>query len=77
MFSRDLTLAKYDAELLVPLMKRIADAQIGSRVQLNDDSVWEVFIIHPDRFSRPILKNEDQQIIDLMERPDLEIVKMM
>lgn len=70
-------MAKYDAELLMPLMKRIADAQIGSSVQLNDESVWEVLIIRPDRFSRPILKNKDAQILDLLEHPQLEIVKMM
>lgn len=66
---------KYDAELLIPLMKRIGDAQIGTSVQLNDSSVWEVFIIHPANISRPILKNDKAEILDLMTRPDLEIVK--
>lgn len=70
-------IAKFDAELLVPLMKRIADAQIGSSVKLSDESVWDVFIIHPDRFSRPILKNQAQEILDLAEHPELQIVKMM
>lgn len=68
---------KYDAELLVPLIRRIANAQIGSSVKLSDDSVWTVFIIHPDRLSRPILKNENQDILDLVEHPELEIIKMM
>lgn len=70
-------MSKYDAELLVPLMKRIANAQTGTSIQLSDESVWEVFIIHSDRFSRPILKNENQEILDLKEHPELEIVKMM
>ncbi len=70
-------MAKYDAALLMPLMRRIADAQIGFCVQLSDESVWEVLIIHPDRLSRPILKNEDSQILNLKERPDLEILKMI
>lgn len=68
---------KYDVELLVPLMKRIADAQIGTRIQLSDDSVWEVFIIHPNKFSRPLLKGKDNQILDLLEHPQLEIVKII
>ena len=59
----------------LPLMKRIGDAQIGTSVQLNDSSVWEVFIIHPANISRPILKNDKAEILDLMTRPDLEIVK--
>ncbi len=70
-------IAQYDAEILVPLMKRIADAQIGSSVVLNDESVWDVVLIHPDRFSRPVLKNSKDQALDLLEHPELEIVKMM
>lgn len=66
---------KFDTEILLPLMKRIGDAQIGTSVQLNDGSVWNVFIIHPNYISRPILKNENSEILDLMTRPDLEIVK--
>ncbi len=68
-------LEKYDIELLMPLMKRIADAQIGTTVQLNDDSMWEVLIIHPNRFSRPILRNKDNLILDLIDHPELEIMK--
>ena len=69
------SLDKYDVELLMPIMKRIADAQIGTNVQLNDGSVWEVLIIHPNKFSRPILKNEKNEFVDLLQRTDLEIVK--
>ena len=69
------SLDKYDVELLMPIMKRIADAQIGTKVQLNDGSVWEVLIIHPNKFSRPILKNEKNEFVDLLQRTDLEIVK--
>lgn len=70
-------IAKYDAELLRPLMKHIADAQLGSSVSLSNESVWEVFRIHSECLSRPILKNKDSLILDLLEHPDLEIVKMI
>lgn len=70
-------LSKFDVELLMPVMKRIADAQIGTRVQTNDDKVWEVLIIHPNKLSRPILKNDNNEIVDMMQHPELEIVKMM
>lgn len=70
-------IAKYDAEILVPLMKRIANAQIGTNVKLNDDTIWEVFIINTNRFSRPILRNDQQQVLNLIEHPELEIVKMV
>lgn len=71
----EMSLDKYDIELLMPLMKRIADAQIGTHVQLSDDSVWEVLIIQQNKLSRPILRNESNQILDLNMRPELKIVK--
>lgn len=69
------SIEKFDVELLLPLMKRIADAQIGTRVQLSNDTVWEVLIIHPHKFSRPILRNAQNEIIDLVDHPELEIIK--
>lgn len=66
---------QYDTELLLPLMQRIADAQIGTTVQLSDDTVWNIFLIHPGRLSRPVLKNEKNEFLDLVENPQLEIVK--
>ncbi len=64
---------QFDTELLLPIMKRIADAQIGSTVTLNDDSKWEVMIIHPTKFSRPLLRNDKDEILDLMQHPELFI----
>ncbi len=69
------SMEKFDVELLLPLLKRIADAQIGTTVQLNDDTVWEVLVIHPNKFSRPILKNANSEILDLLDHPELEIIK--
>ena len=66
---------KFDVELLMPLLKRIADVQIGSHVKLNNNTIWEVFILHPQKLSRPILKNDANQFLDLLERPDIEIIK--
>lgn len=74
-FERDMS--KFDVELLMPLMKRIADAQIGSKVQTNDNRVWEVLIIQPAKLSRPVLRSADNQLVNLMSCPELEIVKMV
>lgn len=71
----------YDYEILRPIMKRIADSQIGLTVKLSDDSVWEIFLINQLRFSRPVLKREivsdgidpQYEFLDLMKRTDLEI----
>lgn len=72
-FQKNLTV--FDTEILLPLMKRIADAQIGTTVQLSDDSVWDVFMIHPDGYSLPVLKNQADEIMDLRKNPQLKIVK--
>ena len=56
-------------------MNRIADAQIGTMVQLNDESIWEILIIHSDKYARPVLRNSENKVLDLLEHPELEIVK--
>ena len=66
---------KYDITLLLPLMKKIANSQIGTTVQLSDDTVWEVLMVNENKYSRPILKNNENQFLDLSKRTDLFIVK--
>lgn len=68
---------KFDPEILVPLMKRIADAQIGTTVRLSDDTEWEVFIINPTKLSRPMLRNDKNEVLDLSTRKDLMIEKLL
>ena len=69
------SLFKYDMELLIPLMKHIGDAQIGSTVELNDGSVWEVFIINTTTYARPRLKNDKTEFLNLADHMELKIVK--
>lgn len=71
----DIGYGKYDDELLFPILKRIADSQIGLTVQLNDDTKWDVFIINPSKLSRPILKN-GKELLNLYEHPSKEIVSI-
>lgn len=69
---------QYDYSILHPIMTRIADSQIGMTVKLSDNSMWEIFLINQLHMSRPILRKdvaEDQiELLDLMDRTDLEIV---
>lgn len=67
-------MSKFDTELLIPVMKRIADAQIGTKVRLSDNTQWEVLIIHPGKLSRPILRNDKDKILNLMEQTELTIL---
>lgn len=71
------SMEKFDVELLLPLMSRIADAQIGTKILLNDDTQWEVLVIHPNKLSRPILRNDKNEVLDLLHHPELEIIKIV
>lgn len=68
---------KYDLQILLPLIDKIADTQIGSKVELSDKSVWEVIMIQKNKYSRPMLKGNNGMILDLSSRPDLKIVRMV
>ncbi len=70
-------LSQYDVELLMPIMKNIANMQIGTNVQLSDESIWEVFLLNNHKLSRPILRNEKSEMLDLSIRPDLKIEKVI
>lgn len=70
-------MSKFDIELLMPIMQRIADSQIGTRVQTSDKHIWEVLIINSNQYARPIMKNDNNEILNLLEHPELEITKMM
>ena len=69
------SLEKYDVQLLMPIMKKIGNAQQGTHVLLNDHSKWEVLLVHQNNFTRPTLKNENNELLDLREHPELEIIK--
>lgn len=71
------SMAQFDVQLLMPILKRIADAQIGTNVQLSDESVWEVFILNNSKLSRPVLRNDKSEMLDLLTRPDLKIEKVI
>lgn len=66
---------KYDDEILRPLLKRLADSQLGLTVRLSDDTKWEVFIINPTKLSRPILKS-GTELLNLCEHPSLKIISL-
>ncbi len=68
---------KYDKTILMPLIERISEAQIGTTVQLNDGTEWEVMLINKNPYSRPTLRNVGNMILNLAERTDLEIVKLI
>lgn len=69
-FEKDLH--KFDPELMIPIIKHIAEAQIGNNVTLSDGTKWEVFLLNPIKYSRPMLRNDKNEIINLLEHPELD-----
>ncbi len=67
----------YDVSILMPLMDHIADAQIGTQVELSDHTTWEVAMVNKTSYGRPILKNDHNEIMDLSTRSTLDIVKYL
>lgn len=65
----------YDTSLVIPLLTHIADSQIGMKIMLSDDTVWEVMLTNPGKLSRPVLKNEEGNILYLSECPNLKVIK--
>ncbi len=68
---------KYDVSILMPLFEHISNAQIGTKVQLSDGSEWEVMLIHRHPFSRPMLRNNWGELLNLAEHPELRIRKLL
>ncbi|MBO4336931.1 MAG: HD domain-containing protein, partial [Lachnospiraceae bacterium] len=66
-------LQHYDVQFTQLFSKNIVDELIGTRVMLNDASTWEVMMNNSNDLSRPILRNEDNDILDLSKNRDLYI----
>ena len=64
----------YDSNLLLPILHQLAQAQIGTELRLSDNNTYQVLVLNKECLSRPIVKDENQNIINLMQRPDLRIL---
>lgn len=65
----------YDAAALLPFLSNLADSQIGSNVTLSNGQTGKIIMLN-ERLTRPIIQ-VGTNFIDLMRRPDLEIVKIL
>ena len=66
---------KYDNQILRPILKRLAQSQLGFTVLLNNDVTAEVILINDAKLSRPLLKS-GEELIDLSVNPQLGIVNV-
>ncbi len=64
---------KYGAMIIRPILEHIANEQLGMEVRLSDDRNGSVLLINKDHLSRPLVKLNDETIVDLSKQPDLQI----
>ena len=66
--------AKYDRNILQPILYHIAATQLGFMVRLSNDEEAKVkSISNRDLLSRPILERADGSLLDLSSEPELSI----
>ncbi len=70
-------LTKCDAKILLTFLKHIASYYIGSNVKLNDGTKAEIVYINPNIISRPVIRVDNSEVLDLCTRPDIKIVELL
>lgn len=67
---------QYDTDILNAILFRIASAQVGLKVKLNNEKEGEIILINQRKLSRPFVKI-DGTLVDLSSMPSLEIVSII
>lgn len=64
---------KYDTGYYMTFLERMVEEYIGKEVELSDGTVCVVVLINKQKYSRPMVKTQDGNYIDLATRKDLSI----
>jgi HD-GYP domain-containing protein (c-di-GMP phosphodiesterase class II) len=75
MFERE-GFQKFDPDLVISLLERIAQTQLNNVVKLSSGETGEIVFINRLSLARPILKVNDA-LIDLTDWPDLKIIEVL
>ena len=67
---------KYDFAAIKAILSHIANSQLGFNVQLNNGQIGEVILINEKALSRPLIKMNDNSLIDLSTNKQLTIVSV-
>lgn len=65
---------QYNSNILNKILYDLANHTIGLKVSLSDDRKAEVILINQPDLSRPLLRDESNQFINLMEQRNLRIL---
>lgn len=69
-------LQKYDPDLILTFLEKIAQTQLNNVVKLNNGLHGEIVFINRNSLSQPMIK-VDGKIMDMTEYPDLHIVEVL
>ena len=67
---------KYNYAAIKSILSHIAGSQLGFNVQLNDGRIGEIILINEKALSRPLVKMNDNSLVDLSSSPQLYIASV-
>lgn len=76
MFERD-GLQKYHPKYILTFLNRIATTYQHNRILLNNGQSANIVMINSKHLTRPMIQMDDGSVIDMLDNPDLEIVKII
>ena len=69
-------LQKYDTQIVMTFMEKLADTYMLNRVRLSNDMIGKIVFINKQSVARPVVKC-GEQFIDLSKEPDITIAEII
>jgi len=70
-------LALFDPVYLLPFMENITQSYVGNMVRLSDGSLGQIIFINKLAYSRPVIKMENNEYVDLSKDSRLSIMEIL
>lgn len=70
-------LQKYDPECILVFLEHIVDTYLNNKVLLSNGHVGEIVLINKQALSRPLIRLEDNEFVDLTAYKELTIEKIL
>ncbi len=76
MFEKD-GLQKYHPKYILTFLNRIATTYQHNRILLNNGRSANIVMINSNHLTRPMIQMDDGSVIDMLDSPELEIIKII
>lgn len=76
MFEKD-GLQKYHPKYILTFLNRIATTYQHNRILLNNGHSANIVMISPSNLTRPMIQTDDGTVIDMLDNPEMEIIKII